>query len=382
MLVRIETVVRLKIRKHETQLHTIQFGVVNDQVQAIVTIVSLFNNFLIPSDQICRVRPAFFNVDFGPGATRHLNRLTRLFAFSGRLRAAIARLQRPLWVSDFPAFLRALAQEAAARQVPDLCYFSPLEGEVGLSRCLFRAASAVRPRLDAAVGRFPALPPDAFGDALLRECYALLPARPALAPLEESLMLLLFFRCLFNRTYERFPSAFAPSGPAPDLAAIAALPARWFAYSRAMVGAADGGRSIGAVFRADPLLRAAGQFLETAIWAPNPLDGLFAVHKAIVAIQKGAFINRLRGGAGPDSEFLCFDDLFALLFGTLLGTAPDVPDIGWVAWLIGRFAPRDALSAPFDFAKATVEGLAAHCAAFDADAFAAEHREEETPGEG
>jgi hypothetical protein len=194
-------------------------------------------------------------------------------------------------------------------------------------------------------------------------------------------MLLLFYRALVNRTYERFPSAFAPLRLPPDLTAVAALPARWFSYPRAMVGGAADDLSIGEVFSGDRFLNAAGQFLATTIWASNPLDMLFAVHKAILAVQKGAFINQLRYSAHA-GEFLCFDDLFVLLFGTLLGTAPDIPDVGYIAWFIERFAPNDALSAAFDYAKATIEGLAAHCAAFDVEKFVAEHRDEKPTGKG
>jgi hypothetical protein len=146
-----------------------------------------------------------------------------------------------------------------------------------------------------------------------------------------------------------------------------------------MVAVPDDDRSISAVFAGDRFLRAAGQLLQTSLWAANPLDMTFAVHKAIVAIQKGAFINQLKEDGVPVSEFLCFDDLFVLLFGTLLGTT-DIPDVAYIAWLIGRFAPKDALSASFDYAKATIEGLAAHCAAFDIAAFIEEHEQETYKG--
>jgi hypothetical protein len=377
MLVRIETFVRLKVRRHQTQLYTLQFGVINDRIKSITTVLALFTGNLIPPDQICRLRPAFFKIDFGAVATRHLNRVAILEPFSARLSAEVARLKRPLWAVDFRAFLQLLVQEAEARQVPDLSYFSPLEGEVSLSRCLFRIGSAHRESLDAAVGKFADVSADAFSDLLLRECYGMIPDQSCATPTEESLMLLLFYRCLFHRTYERFPAAFAPAvaGPRANVAAIAALPARWFAYPRAMVSGPDAARSIGEVFRGDRFLHAAGQFLETGLWVANPLDMTFAVHKAIVAIQKGAFINRLKDSGEPVGELLCFDDLFVLLFGTLLG-ADDIPDVEYIAWFIGQFAPKDALSAAFDYAKATIEGLAAHCAAFDIAAFVEEHNQD------
>jgi hypothetical protein len=377
MLVRIDTFVRLKVHRHQTQLFTLQFGVINDHIRSITAVLALFTAHLIPPDQICRVRPPFFKIDFGTVATRHLNRAAILGPFSARLSGEVARLKRPLWAVDFRAFLQLLVQEAEARQVPDLSYFTPLEGEVSLSRCLFRIGSPRRGSLDAAVARFPDVSPDAFSDLLLRECYAMVPDQPRVTPSEESLMLLLFYRCLFHRTYERFPAAFAPAvaGPRANVAAIAALPARWFAYPRAMVGVPDAGRSIGEVFRGDRFLHAAGQFLETGLWVANPLDMTFAVHKAIVAIQKGAFINRLKDSGELANELLCFDDLFVLLFGTLLG-ADDIPDVEYVAWFVGRFAPKDALSAAFDYAKVTIEGLAAHCAAFDIAAFVDDHEKE------
>jgi hypothetical protein len=297
--------------------------------------------------------------------------------FSARLALSISHLKKPLWAVDFPSFLQSLVQEAEQRQVPDLSYFSPLEGEVSLSRFLFRVGSPLQVRLDSVVGQFPNVSPDLFNEMLLRECYSLLPEKKEMSASEESLILLLFYRCLFHRTYERFSSAFAPKvvKERANLEAIANLPAKWFVYPRIMVGVEEGERRIGEVFGSDRFLHAAGQFLEMSLWSGNPMDMIFAVHKAIVAIQKGAFINRLREDGDPMNEFLCFDDMFVLLFGTLLGMRPDIPDVEYIAWMIERFAPKDALSSAFEYAKTTIEGLAAHCVSFDIDQFIEEHEE-------
>jgi hypothetical protein len=169
---------------------------------------------------------------------------------------------------------------------------------------------------------------------------------------------------------------FAPSAvERVDLSPLSSLPASWFSFPRDVIRM-DDGASVGDVFSADHYFRGAGAFLETAKWMSNPIDALYYVHKGIVGIQKGAFINRVNENFAVQlndvDEFLCFDDLFGLLLGTLLGVGAMNVDICYIGWFIGQFAPRESLSAAFDFAKATVEGLAAHCAAFDIEAFKAE----------
>jgi hypothetical protein len=139
------------------------------------------------------------------------------------------------------------------------------------------------------------------------------------------------------------------------------------------------------LFQSDEYFRAAGGLLEFAMWMSNPIDALYYVHRGIVGIQKGAIIHRHKGeetvAIEAMTEFLCFDDLFALLFGTVLGTGLMHFDIYYIAWFIEKFAPRESLSPAFDYAKATVEGLASHCGSFDIDAFSREHRADGQAGQ-
>jgi hypothetical protein len=285
--------------------------------------------------------------------SRETDRITALTALSQRLRSTLFTLSRPIWAADFPAFFWTLLEDAQSSVLPDLGYFPPHPSELGLSRCLFRRASPFRARLDSALDSFPDSP--APGNLILSECYNFVPERPFLTEQDRALAILVLFRCLFNRAYERFPWRFVPRIPRADLAVIAGQPLDSFAFPREMVGNQEAALSVGEFFGRDRMLREAGLQLAGAAWEPNPMDALFAVHQAVAIVNTAACANSKR------SEVLAFDDRFALLHGAVLGAANADPDVFWVAWMVGQFTPADALSMPMEYAKATIEAVAAAC---------------------
>ncbi|OHT01913.1 hypothetical protein TRFO_31151 [Tritrichomonas foetus] len=115
------------------------------------------------------------------------------------------------------------------------------------------------------------------------------------------------------------------------------------------------------VFLNDNEFGNAAKLLTQASFCSNPIDALSIVQKAIDQIQNGAVEHKIsRGLVSPEEaeRVICFDDLFSLLFGTL--AASDVPDLFQLNWFVQAYAPQDNLSAPLDFARANIEGLATH----------------------
>jgi hypothetical protein len=71
----------------------------------------------------------------------------------------------------------------------------------------------------------------------------------------------------------------------------------------------------------------------------------------------GADLHSGRGQNGQPS-LLGFDDHFPLLFGIWL--AAEIPDALYLRWMIDRFAPKAALSSPFEYVMANLEGVVMH----------------------
>jgi hypothetical protein len=376
MLVRIAAFLRERIHTHQIQLLTIQFGVLKDLTRTVESLILLFQGRLIPESIICQVAPEFFHVNYPEGVT-DLRSLSYLTAALRRVSERIEASPKAQWATDFSGFFGRLVRQAAGYRLPDVLYFPPLPGELSLSRCLFGPRSPYCAKLDAIIAQIAAANGEEFQVSLLDQCRDLIPDRSSLANDDGAVALLIMYRCLFHRAYEKFPGLFAPAlvTPRVELSGLPGLPARWFSFPREMVGAAVADRTIAELFGRDKHFRAAGRLLEFGQWMPNPIDALYYVHTALAAIQTGALLNRAKEKTLADADgFVCFDDLFALFFGTYLGTGPPNVDLFFIAWFIGKFAPRESLSVAFEFARATVEGLAAHCAAFDIEAFTAEHQ--------
>jgi hypothetical protein len=166
---------------------------------------------------------------------------------------------------------------------------------------------------------------------IVERCYGLIPDGESLTPTDESIAILLLYRALFNRFYELHPDEFAPS--------------------------VVGDRPVGKEVVPDGPPGTGFDFFAMATFASNPLDALYYVHEGIMAVQAEA---RRQNGLATD-EFFSWDTLFSLLSRALLENAPFLPDIFFVAWMVGQFAPTDSLSPSFDYAKATIEGLAEYC---------------------
>ena len=105
--------------------------------------------------------------------------------------------------------------------------------------------------------------------------------------------------------------------------------------------------------------------LTLSLFQCNPLDALYCVHMCLNWIQKGALRHRSNNNANnKDSDngakyLLCFDDLFSLLFGTLMGT--EFQDIIFVSQFIINYSPKQNLSPALEYAFANIEALAMHC---------------------
>jgi hypothetical protein len=230
-----------------------------------------------------------------------------------------------------------------------------MDEEDSLGRYFFNAGSRMGAQIDGFLRKISATSPEIFTAEFLKACQKLIPDRASLSKMEQSLAMLLMYRCLFNRCYDLVPSFFEPFRDMQlmiRIARLGRLPASNFRIPWELMSQQDGNQSVTEVFAKDRWVSEAARFLSDALFASNPIDQLYSVHSVLIGLQKAAMINKLQGQEATPKDchrLLPFDDLFSLFFGALV--ASGVPNILWLSWMIENYAPKVSLSPPLEYAR-------------------------------
>ena len=289
------------------------------------------------------------------------------------LKAKMAEVERfpvPQWQTDFAGFLTRLAKEAVKRATDqEVSYVHSFQEEYALSRCLFGSDSARRREIDAVIMEMPTLPKEQFVKKIVKKAYELMVNMKSCSVFEQSLELMIVFRCLFNRCYELFPDFDVQPG-ASDLMnkmeALGKINCQQFPIPWVFMRSEDKDLSMRELFQRDGSFGKASTYLFVSMFACNPIDALYSVHVALEAIHEGAATNKNHGNKGDGRKtVICFDDLFSLFFGTIL--ASDIPDIVYIQMLVCEFAPKGCLSPAFEYAQANIEAMITHIRRTDAE---------------
>lgn len=313
---------------------------------------------------ICKVAGAFFERSESADWAESQRRLCYLKPLARRMREVRESFARARWGSDFAGFF--LDCVYSRRMDRDILFFHPTECEVSLSRCLFNSHSPYRRHIDVHCQNIGSIYSGQFTGRLVTLCLDLIPDRAALSLSEQSVALLLFLRAVFNRCYELNESYFArPSDPEvfAKMKVLSRIEVFHFPLPWRLLPTGDRSIPVGSLFGKDPFFQAAAQFLAGAVFEPNPIDAIYAVHKSLTVIQKAAIIYGRAGTEVRPQDIaapISFDDMFSLFFGVFLGSG--IVDIFSVGKMISEFAPRAFLSPPFEYALANLEALVLHCA--------------------
>jgi hypothetical protein len=316
-----------------------------------------------------RLADSFFALDYSAVAPRETSRRVRLARYADTLRAKIAAFQRPAWLGDFSGFVRTLIRQTSPLVDEDFAYFPPMATEVALSRCFADATFCAR--IDPPIAQAVKCSPVACVNHLTEIACSMIPDRHAMSPRDQSIVLLLFFRVLFDRAYERHSAAFCAQMD-PDsqkLGMLAFFPAKLFELPREMLAGQVGERSLFDVFTGDPKFREAAVILFESIFLSNPIDILHECHRCVLAIHRAAIHNKIPDATedlDDTGELLSFDDLFSLFFAVMLVSG--VPDFFHFCWFVTSFVPKNAVTPAFEYVLANLEALMIHARKFKVDA--------------
>jgi hypothetical protein len=372
MQLRVLTFLRREAQRHHNEFHAGCFNAVSDHRQCIASLVNFLESASLPPGMICDIDLRRLSVTQFPVAIAlHSAAVKRLEAAIRRISDDVATFPRAPWSVDFGRFFRGLVARAVRRATPDSAYVYPMDEEDSLGRYFFNAASQMRTQIDAFLQQITTNPPEIFTATFLKTCQNLIPDCGSLPKMEQSLAMLLMYRCLFNRCYELIPSFFEPFRDMQLITRIARLghlPASNFRIPWQLISPQDRNQSVMDVFAKDRWVSEAARFLSDALFASNPIDQLFSVNSVLIGLQKAAMINRLQGQVATLEDchrMLPFDDLFSLFFGALV--ASGVPNILWLSWMIENYAPKVSLSPPFEYARVNLEALVLHCLRLEAE---------------
>lgn len=361
MYIRMFTAVRQKLRRRQISLVTNLYGLCLDNIQNANDLLELLP--LLPENQYVAVDSALLT--FGNEKTERCKRETQYLTEAvRRMCERVEAMERAPWARDYNGFFVQLVEDAVPRFLSDTSYLFPQESEVSLSRCFFCYKSHFSVVIDEVVDQIQSIPLTEFASILVNFCLNSIPNRYQMGTVELSVALVILYRCVFHRCYEKYPSFFAPkfNGLPSKMEEIAELPAKLFHIPGRYMDSDDMEQPIRELFGNNQYFKSAAMFLYQTVFCSNPLDALYNVHKSLMMVHKAALLNEKKNGeVGVDDlkQIICFDDLFSLFFGTLM--CSEHPDMGYTQWLIASFLDINSLSSPFEYAATNLEGIVSHC---------------------
>jgi len=360
------------IASNESSILSSKYSLYSDRIRFAKAICSALSRDVFPSTLIVKVTDEFFETPSNDEYKKLFNEQISLKVLFHSYQKYLSLIPYPKWLKDFPSFFYDMIIEAERRMDTEISYCQPMESEVTLSRCLFVETSSFRSHIDRTVNNLVHESLDMISPAIIALCYEIIPKSLVLTSSLQSISLLLLYRAIFNRVYEKHDKLFfyGDTNTLIKLEKLSMMPANLFLLPLALISKNNPESTIHEVFERDKCFYVASVFLYMAMFNPNPIDMLYYIHKTLVGINKGALINRLgskTASADDVHQLLCFDDMFSLLFGTLLGS--DLPDVSYISWFIDNFAPKQCLSPPFEYAQANIEALVVHCKNLNLDKF-------------
>ena len=366
--------VRREIQEKEIVLYSKQYLVFEQILQKCQSFLDLYSSNLVPPNEIHRIKSTFFSLQEKNTFPKEEKELLALRTHLIKLRSKLLSYEQPLWKTNFSQFLFKISQKGLSQSDPDISYFRPIEEEVALSRALFHVKSNYSETFDKYFEEnFNKVSAEQFTNGLVEICKKFIP-RSIKNDLQKSAAILQLYRASFNRLYELYPSSFISS----DLQSVLKIDNMKtndftsFTVSRDLIGSEPHG-IISTFFASDPLYNRAADCLSLALFQSNPMDALYCIHMSLGWIQRAALIHRSEHEENNKKNIehnnssiphlkrylLCFDDLFSLLYGSLMAT--EYQDIFFVSRFINDFIPKNSLSPGFEYALANIEALSLHC---------------------
>ena len=406
--------VQLEISKIKLEILNIQYSKLTDLLTYIDNCLSLFSLDL-PDDYIYYFDAKALSLTLMSQTNdspiiQKKNHLKSLIALQTRLTEKINEYKKPLWytdshksfhshVSNYKIFMKYTVNHALTIFNHETSYFPPINEETSLSKCFFNYDSPFVNKIDEVVCDFdlannaPTSYMEKIMDLVIELVKMGLPSFKSSDAISAALLII--YRVVFNRMYEKNEKLFSFYNhisidfsnntskivsnfkmSCMDIWPYDLLPfhnktflnqiennvkenarANFISFCKKEFS----NHFVKDVFLNDNnFIKAIEDILKTSFQI-NPIDQIYCMNSAVSHIQEGASQNRekiISTWQIHSTPFLCFDDLFSLLLGTVISS--DCIDIFRINQIIQKYSQPDNLSAPLEFIKTSIEALVSH----------------------
>ena len=352
-----------EIDNHNLLLNATLFEKRREKIKLINGMLQVLTEGVIPETVICCVKKNFFESLEDEEVTRITKERNAMITGLHDTRTRIENLPLAAWTHDFAGFLLSTVKKARSLVTDrQTLYVEASEGEDSLSRCLFGRDSPFKADIDAVINRMPEMNEEEFTDSIVKKAHELMASLETPRLDEQSMGLMILFRCIFNRCYEMFPDLRAGRGSEDlikKMEELRMIEAGKFPIPWDLIRNGDKTTKLKELVDMDDNFRKAEEYLFRTVFVCNPIDALYLVHLAIETIQKGAVTNKCHGDIEEMRQTVIpFDDLFSLFFVVVV--ASEIPDVVFLQRLVCEFAPKRFLSPAFEYAQANVEAMMTH----------------------
>lgn len=164
---------------------------------------------------------------------------------------------------------------------------------------------------------------------------------------ENAVLVILFFRAVFDFAYEADPGYFFENKSTDDLKIAHTITCAEIEPPANIIDF-DPAESLMDVFKRDALFCSIGRNVVFSTFHVNPIDMLNEINLALSAVQAGASV---RGGSDI-AEMLPFETVFVLFFGSVLTS--DLSNFEDLVHFVVDFAPTGRICPAFQYAQVTL----------------------------
>jgi hypothetical protein len=316
--------------------------------------IHLFTANLIPSDSAFTVVDPFFQLDTAVDR-RNLLEVERLQSLVKRLEGEVSEFPLPRSVASFTKFFGRLVAKAAPLYDEELCYFPALAGEVSLARAVF--GSPLGERIDKFIQRSVDGAWSQFADGVPIFCRMLVRNIDLRTETEQSIGVLLFFRLVVSRVYERVPQFHLATTDPAKISTVWNCPFGLMGLPEELVSPGAGDVAAHEFFRSTQKFAEPAEFLAGLDFLINPIDILVGFRQMMIKVHANAVREQLgREPTGKDLQLILgFDELFTLLFGSFV--ASEVADVGGIKEIVELLTPRHDLSPVLEYSLVCLEAV-------------------------
>ena len=382
MMKRKAAFLKIKIQKYEVQILNFEIYLYldkKDQAQKYITLLSQ-DPLQYDNDKLTYVlNKEFFLFDFGEKYIKIQSKIKKLTSKFNHFNHFLDHQKTPMYVSHFEKFFKEEIIKEKDKYDSSISYCPPLNIEVTISRYIFNSKTSQREKIDNFISKISDLDrkdTSNFNQDLILLAFSFVPQSCRKDQSIQSISLLVFYRLIFERIYEKNYNFIFFNHPQEilNLEKVSFLPTKYFHIPALFFDKNEDLTVPIKYFCQNHVgMSQVPSLLDETMFYTNPIDPLYLIHKIIMLIHKAGDIClekkkkdekytniSITEKQSEDSQrLLCFDDLFSLLICSFLSSS--ISDIFALSDFLDELVPRHNISNSFEYAQAGIAALAMHC---------------------